>query len=233
MGMYKIEINDFFTSAFSVDCVIFGYEEGEIKALLIERGMEPYNHYWAIPGDLVYPNEDLPDAASRILHELTGLTNVEMHQSRTFGSPDRHPQGRVITISYFALIRITDFEIKASSWAEKAMWVPIKDIPELAFDHNDILNTTYDLLKQKLSVEPICFEMLPQPFTLNEFQRLYEYAFETVFDKANFRKKIKSLPLIALNERQINVKHRPAKLFSFDYSKYLQSVEDENYQFKL
>jgi len=233
IDMYKIDINDFFTSAFSVDCVIFGYEEGEIKVLLIERGMEPYNHFWAIPGDLVYPKEDLPDAASRILHELTGLSNVEMHQSRTFGNPNRHPQGRVITISYFALIRITDFEIKASSWAEKVMWVPLKDVPQLAFDHNDILNTTYDLLKQKLTVEPICFEMLPQPFTLNDFQRLYEYAFETVLDKANFRKKIKSLPLVALNERQINVKHRPAKLFSFDYKKYLRSVEDDNYQFKL
>lgn len=231
--MYKIEINDFFTSAFSVDCVIFGYEKGEIKALLIQRGREPFNHYWAIPGDLVKPTEDLPEAASRILLKLTGLTNIEMHQSRTFGNPNRHPQTRVITISYFALIRISDFKIKASSWAEKASWVSIKEIPELAFDHNNILNSTYEMLKQKLTLEPICFDMLPKPFTLNEFQRLYEYAYETVFDKANFRKKIKSLPLIALNERQINVKHRPAKLFSFDYSKYLQSVEEDNYQFKL
>lgn len=231
--MYKVKLDDFFTSAVSVDCVIFGYKDGEINALLIEREKEPYKHYLAIPGDLVYTNEDLPDAASRILNELTGLKDVLMYQSKAFGSPVRHSQGRVITISYYALIRIADFEIKASTWKEKTKWVPIKDIPELAFDHNMILNKTYDLLKQKLSVEPICFEMLPHTFTLNEFQTLYEYAFETVFDKANFRKKIKSLPLIALNQRQINVKHRPAKLFSFDYSKYIRSVEDENYQFKL
>lgn len=231
--MYKIEINDFFTTAFSVDCVIFGYEDGEIKALLIQRGKEPYNNHLAIPGDLVLPDEDLPDAAGRILRELTGLSKVEMHQSRTFGNPDRYPKGRVVTISYFGLIRISDFQINDSSGSENTVWVPIKNIPKLAFDHNEILCKTFDVLKQKLSVEPICFQMLPQHFTLNEFQRLYEYAFETVFDKANFRKKIKSLPLIALNERQINVKHRPAKLFSFDHSKYWQSVEGENYQFKL
>jgi 8-oxo-dGTP diphosphatase len=231
--MYKIEINDFFTSAFSVDCVIFGYSDGEIKALLIQRGMEPYTHFWAIPGDLVYPSEDLPDAAQRVLHELTGLENVEMHQSRTFGSPNRHPQGRVITISYFALIRISDFEIKASSWAEKAMWVSLNDIPELAFDHNQILSSTYGLLKQKLSNEPICFEMLEQRFTLNEFQQLYEYAFDQTLDKANFRKKIKTLPLVPSNESQKNVRHRPAKLFSFDYEKYSSAVKDDNFQFKL
>jgi 8-oxo-dGTP diphosphatase len=146
--LYKIELTDFFTSAFSVDCMIFGYEDGQLKVLLIERGVEPFNHYWAIPGDLVYPNEDLPDAASRILLELTGLADVPMHQSKSFGAPNRHPQGRVITISYFALIRISDFEIKASSWAEKAMWVAVNDVPQLAFDHNLILESTYEILKQ-------------------------------------------------------------------------------------
>lgn len=200
--LYKIELTDFFTSAFSVDCMIFGYEDGQLKVLLIERGVEPFNHYWAIPGDLVYPNEDLPDAASRILLELTGLADVPMHQSKSFGAPNRHPQGRVITISYFALIRISDFEIKASSWAEKAMWVAVNDVPQLAFDHNLILDSTYELLKQKLNADPICFDLLPEKFTLMELQQLYEYAFKTTLDKANFRKKLKSIPLIQLNESQ-------------------------------
>ena len=194
--LYKIELTDFFTSAFSVDCMIFGYEEGQLKVLLIERGVEPFNHYWAIPGDLVYPNEDLPDAASRILLELTGLADVPMHQSKSFGAPNRHPQGRVITISYFALIRISDFEIKASSWAEKAMWVAVNDVPQLAFDHNLILESTYEILKQKLNADPICFDLLPEKFTLMELQQLYEYAFNTTLDKANFRKKLKSIPLL-------------------------------------
>jgi len=230
--LYKIELTDFFTSAFSVDCMIFGYEEGQLKVLLIERGVEPFNHYWAIPGDLVYPNEDLPDAASRILLELTGLADVPMHQSKSFGAPNRHPQGRVITISYFALIRISDFEIKASSWAEKAMWVAVNDVPQLAFDHNLILESTYEILKQKLNADPICFDLLPEKFTLMELQQLYEYAFNTTLDKANFRKKLKSIPLIQLNESQQNVKHRPAKLFKYDASAYISEKHD-SFQFNL
>lgn len=230
--LYKIELTDFFTSAFSVDCMIFGYEEGQLKVLLIERGVEPFNHYWAIPGDLVYPNEDLPDAASRILLELTGLADVPMHQSKSFGAPNRHPQGRVITISYFALIRISDFEIKASSWAEKAMWVAVNDVPQLAFDHNLILESTYEILKQKLNADPICFDLLPEKFTLMELQQLYEYAFNTTLDKANFRKKLKSIPLIQLNESQQKVKHRPAKLFKYDASAY-SSEKHDSFQFNL
>ena len=112
--MYLINFSDFFTSAFSVDCIIFGYSEGKIKALLIKRAMEPYENFWAVPGDLVYPTEDLPQAAERILLELTGLSHIQMHQSQAFGKPNRHPQGRVITIAYFALIRIEDFEINVS-----------------------------------------------------------------------------------------------------------------------
>jgi ADP-ribose pyrophosphatase YjhB (NUDIX family) len=110
--MYLINFSDFFTSAFSVDCIIFGYSEGKIKALLIKRAMEPYENFWAVPGDLVYPTEDLLQAAERILLELTGLSHIQMHQSQSFGKPNRHPQGRVITIAYFALVRIEDFEIK-------------------------------------------------------------------------------------------------------------------------
>jgi 8-oxo-dGTP diphosphatase len=231
--MYKIGFNEFFTSAFSVDCVIFGYAEGEIKALLIERGMEPFSHQLAIPGDLVYPNEDLDEAAKRILFELTGLTNINMHQSKTFGSPNRHPQGRVITISYFALIKIEDFEVEASSWADKALWLSLHEIPKLAFDHNLILDSTFEVLKQKLSTEPVCFDLLPERFTLFELQKLYEYAFNTSFDKGNFRKKIKNIPLIELDEVQQNVNHRPAKLFKFDKRAFTENFSEINFNFKV
>ena len=115
MALYKINFSDFFTSAFSVDCLIFGFSKGEIKTLLIKRSVEPFKDFWATPGDLVYPDEDLSIAAERILKELTGLSNIPMHQAHTFGSPSRHPQGRVITIAYYALVRIEDFSIKASS----------------------------------------------------------------------------------------------------------------------
>jgi len=231
--MYRIDFSDFFTSAFSVDCIIFGFSQDKIKALLIKRSVKPFDNFWAVPGDLVYPDEDLPQAAERILFELTGLKNVEMHQSETFGKPKRHPEGRVITISYFALIRIEDFEVKASSWAEEISWVPLYEIPQLAFDHNHILNSTYNVLRQKLQNEPICFDLLPERFTLNEFQKLFEYAFQVEMDKANFRKKIKNIPLVAHDEKQKNVKHRPAKLFSFNKDNFEKLSEIGDCRFKM
>jgi len=195
--------------------------------------MQPFENLWAIPGDLIYPDEDLEQAAERVLFELTGLNNIAMHQSQTFGKPNRHPQGRVITISYFALLRIEDFEVKASSWAGDVQWVSLKNMPDLAFDHNHILSSTYEMLKLKLQNEPICFDLLPERFTLNEFQQLYEFAFDQAFDKANFRKKIKNIPLIAHDEKQQNVKHRPAKLFSFNKLSYVEGLEQNRYTFKM
>ena len=233
MNSYKIDFTDFFTSAFSVDCLIFGYKEGKINTLLIKRSVDPYKDRWAIPGDLVYPDEDLPVAAERILRELTGLTNIPMHQAHTFGSPSRHPQGRVITIAYYALVRIEELSIKASSWADEVRWEPVLEVGDLAFDHNEILEATFDRLNKQLSIEPICFELLPEKFTLNEFQQLFEYSKGIPFDKANFRKKIKGIPLVKHTEKQINVKHRPANLFSFDFSKEKERLDLSEWVFKM
>lgn len=230
---YKIKFDNFFSYSFSLDCIIFGYKEGKIYALLIKRAMEPYLGEWAIPGDLVYPDEDLPDAANRILTELTKLEGLSLHQGQTFGKPNRHPQGRVITNAYFALAGIDDIEAVADSWAEEIQWVPIRQLPKLAFDHNKILESTFDRLREKLKREPICFDLLPEKFTLNEMQQLYEYAFNSEFDKANFRKKIKPIPMINLEEKQKNVNHRPAKLFKFDTKGYTELVEEENYLFRM
>ncbi|MFT5860756.1 MAG: 8-oxo-dGTP diphosphatase [Flavobacteriaceae bacterium] len=230
---YKIKFDKFFSYSFSLDCVIFGYQDGKIHVMLIKRAMEPYLGEWAIPGDLLYPDEDLPEAATRILNELTKVENLELHQGRTFGKPDRHPQGRVITTAYFSLVKMEDIRAEASSWADDIKWVPVDEIKELAFDHNEILESTYQLLKYKLKREPVCFQLLPEKFTLNEMQQLYEFAFDTEMDKANFRKKIKPIPLINMHEKQENVKHRPANLFAFDSSKFEELVESENHTFRM
>lgn len=230
---YKIKFDKFFSYSFSLDCVIFGYQDEKIHVLLIKRAMEPYMGEWAIPGDLLYPDEDLPEAASRILSELTNVKGIELHQGRTFGKPDRHPQGRVITNAYFALVKMPEIKAEASSWADDIQWVPVDEVMNLAFDHNEILDSTYQILKYKLKREPVCFQLLPEKFTLNEMQKLYEYAFETEMDKANFRKKIKPIPMISLNEKQENVKHRPANLFSFDQGKFEQLVESENLTYRM
>ena len=230
---YKIKFDKFFSYSFSLDCVIFGFQDGQIKVLLIKRAMEPYLGSWAIPGDLLYPEEDLPDAATRILTELTSVEDVILHQGRTFGKPDRHPQGRVITNAYFALVKIDDIQAKAASWADELKWVPINEVRELAFDHNEVLASTYQILKYKLKREPVCFDLLPEKFALNEMQQLFEYAFDISMDKANFRKKIKSIPLINLNVKQKNVNHRPANLFEFDDSAYEEQINEGNYTFKM
>ena len=230
---YKIKFDKFFSYSFSLDCVIFAYIDGKINVMLVKRAMEPYMSEWAIPGDLLYPDEDLPDAASRILSELTKLDNVELHQGRTFGKPDRHPQGRVITNAYFALVKMESIQAKASSWAEQIKWVPIDEVEQLAFDHNEILESTYQILKYKLKREPVCFQLLAEKFTLHEMQQLYEFAFDLELDKANFRKKIKPIPLISLNEKQKNVKHRPANLFAFDSKKFEDLIKDESFSFRM
>jgi 8-oxo-dGTP diphosphatase len=181
--MSSNDFSTFFRTAFSVDCIIFGFSEGEIKALLIKRSVKPFENYWAIPGDLVYPDEDLPQAAERILFELTGLKDIQLSHSQTFGKPNRHPQGRVITIAYSALIRIEDFEVKASSWAEEINWVSLKNLPELAFDHNFILSSTYEVFKQKLKRELTYFDLLSERFTPHEMQQLSEFALNIEMDQ--------------------------------------------------
>lgn len=231
--VYKIKFDQFFSYSFSMDCLVFGFSQGKIHVLLVKRAMEPYGGGWAIPGDLVYPDEDLPNAAERILEELTGLKNVMMRQGGVFGKPNRHPQGRVITNAYMAMVRMPETNPRPASWVEEVRWVPINEVGQLAFDHNEILDLTCQRLRETLIHEPVCFEMLPVKFTLNELQQLYEYAFGLSIDKPNFRKRIKNLPLKLLKERQEGVKHRPAALYSFDSSNYFDLVKEGRFEFNM
>ncbi|MCR9287477.1 NUDIX domain-containing protein [Saprospiraceae bacterium] len=227
------EVNNFFKSAFSVDGVIFGFDEGDLKVLLIKRGEEPYKGKWALPGDLVYPNEDLSTAAGRVLLELTGLKNVFLEQVRAFGEVDRHPLGRVITIAYFSLIKISDYEVTPASFAKKAQWHSVSEVGDLAFDHNEILSACFGRLQEIVRTRPVGFELLPPKFTLTELQHLYESILETDLDKRNFRKKILSMKLLVdLDETQEGVAHRPAKLYEFDQKRYRAFIS-EGFSFEL
>ncbi len=229
------EVESFFKSAFSVDNVIFGFDGGDLKILLIQRGAAPYKGKWALPGDLVYPNEDLDTAAERVLEQLTGLRGVYLEQVRAFGAVNRHPLGRVITIAYISLIKISDYTVTPASFAQSAKWHSIGKVGELAFDHNEILESCLNRLKRKVRMAPIGFELLPPKFTLTELQQLYEaiLAPPKGIDKRNFRKKILSTNLLNdLNEVQEGVAHRPAKLYQFDKEKYEQLVA-EGYSFDI
>jgi len=219
--MYSIPIDAFFKSAFSVDCVIFGYHEKELKVLLIQRGQAPFEGNWALPGDLVYPHEDLDSAADRVLRDLTQLKDMSMRQVKTFGKVDRHPLGRVITVAYFALVEIKEISPMASSWANDIKWHSVKRIPKLAFDHKAILSECLNSLKSLIKREPIWTRVLPQKFTLTELQELFETVFVKQYDKGNFRKKVNGMSFLKrLDESQSNVRHRPSTLYKFDKKQF-------------
>ena len=227
------EFNNFFKSAFSVDNVIFGFDEGDLKVLLIKRGTDPFAGMWALPGDLVYPNEDLDSAAGRVLEELTGISDVYLEQVKAFGAVNRHPLGRVITVAYFSLINIRKYSVTAASFARKAKWHSVSKVKELAFDHTEILRSCFERLKNQVRTRPLGFELLPPKFTLTALQHLYEAILETSLDKRNFRKKILSMNLLVdLDETQEGVAHRPAKLYEFDRDRYDKLVR-EGFSFEL
>jgi 8-oxo-dGTP diphosphatase len=226
-------LDNFFKSAFTVDNVIFGFDEGDLKVLLIKRGEEPYEGQWGLPGYFVNEDEDLDHAAKRVLEQLTGLRNVFLEQVATFGDVNRHPMGRVITVAYFSLIKINQYTIQPSSIAQRAAWISIGDLDELAFDHAEILRACFNRLKLLVRNRPVGFELLPRKFTLTELQHLYEAILETDLDKRNFRKKILSMNLlIDLDETQEGVAHRPARLYKFDKEKYDELLA-EGFSFEL
>jgi 8-oxo-dGTP diphosphatase len=225
----------FFTTAVTVDNVIFGFDEADLKVLLIQRKSEPYRDYWALPGDFMYANEDLDSSANRILEELTNLKNVYLEHVRVFGTVNRHPLGRVVTVAYFALVKINRYQITPSSFAQEAKWFSINELHtlNLGFDHESILTECYNALKRRVRIRPIGFELLPPKFTLTELQHLYEAILKNELDKRNFRKKILSMDFIVdLNESQENVAHRPARLYAFDHDKY-ESFVSKGFNFEL
>lgn len=225
--LYSIPIDAFFKSAFSVDCVIFGYHERELKILLIQRGTDPFENFWALPGDLVYPTEDLDSAATRVLKDLTSIRNVPIQQIHTFGKVKRHPLGRVITVAYIALAEPKDLTPIASSWAKQTSWHTLKKLPPLAFDHEEIVEVANKELKRRILSENIWNQVLPDKFTITQFQSVFETILEKEFDKGNFRKKIAKYKFLKpLNETQDSVAHRPSLLYTFDENIYLKMREN-------
>lgn len=219
--------------ALTVDCVLFGFGEGELKVLLIQRALQPFKGLWALPGGFVQLDETLDEAARRELEEETGLKNVYLEQLYTFGAVDRDPRERVVSVAYYALVKSADHVATGASDASDARWFSITDLPRLAFDHREILKTALERLRSKVRYEPIGFELLPPKFTLPQLQHLYEAVLQTELDKRNFRKKILSMGLlVALDEQVRTGAHRPAQLFRFDARKY-QALRKRGFNFEL
>lgn len=204
----------------TVDCVVFGFGEGDLKVLLIRRALDPFRNRWALPGGFVRINETIDDAARRELTEETGLRNIFLEQLFTFGDLQRDPRERVISVAHFALVKLADVLARADSEAGDAHWFPVASPPPLAFDHSRILSTAHTRLQGKVRYEPVGFELLPEKFTLSQLQHLYEAILGTQIDKRNFRKKVLGFDfLVPLKARTTGI-GRPAQLFRFDPRKY-------------
>ena len=199
-------------AALTVDCVVFGFDEGELKVLLIQRNLAPYAGKWALPGGFVRIDETLEEAALRELQEETGITRVYLEQLYSFGQLDRDPRERVVSIAYYALVSLGGHHIKAATDARQAAWFGMSDMPSLAFDHEHIFGVALQRLKGKVRYEPVGFELLPPKFTLSQIHHLYEAVLEQEFDKRNFRKRILSMGLLVeLDEIEQDVSHRAAR----------------------
>jgi 8-oxo-dGTP diphosphatase len=220
----------------SVDCVVFGFDGEKLKVLLIERSITEQNELYndkKLPGSIILNDEDLDDAASRVLTELTGLKNIYLSQFRSFGGPDRtkNPRdilwlenttqlkiGRIVTVAYVALIKI-DRKIQVKSDNTQANWFDLNEVAamNMAFDHTEIINKGLEYIRHNLDIEPhLLFELLPRKFTISQLRSLYDTVHQTTSDVRNFQKKVAQWPyVIALDEMEIGVPHRAARLYKY------------------
>jgi 8-oxo-dGTP diphosphatase len=216
------EFDTFFKSAFSVDNVIFSFDGEALRVLLIKRTAPPHKGKLALPGDLVYPNEDLDMAAQRTVGQITTRNDTKSVQVKAFGAVSRHPLGRVISVVYLSVVRADGFEFSPASLIQSAHWCKVDEVGELAFDHYPMLQACLQSLVERSSFSPIMFDLLPKSFTLSELQLLHEAIFKQVYEKRNFRKKMLSLGYLEdLETMQTGVAHRPAKLYQVNLGKWV------------
>ncbi|NER16632.1 NUDIX hydrolase [Spongiivirga citrea] len=211
----------------AVDAVVFGYKDKTLNILLIKRNIAPYKNSWALPGGLVLENESLEKAVERELKEETNVTVDYLEQLYSFGKPDRDPRNRVVSITYFALVKPEHHTIKADTDANDVAWFDINKLPELAFDHKEIINIAKKRLQGKLTYEPIGFDLLNTKFLFSDLEKLYMTILQKQIDRRNFRKKILSFNILEeLDERVSEGRGRPANLFKFNKKQYFKHKKD-------
>jgi len=218
----------------AVDAVVFGYgpEEG-ISILLIKRKYEPFQKQWALPGGLVLNDESLETAVKRELKEEAGISVNYLEQLYSFGEPNRDPRNRVVSVTYFGLVRPDHFQLSAQTDAEDVGWFTIKKLPKLAFDHKEILMVALKRLRGKLAYEPIGFELLDKKFPFSDLENLYQILLDHDIDRRNFKKKIISYGFLEELEEMVQKKAgRPARLYQFNKKKYFE-LKENGYHFDL
>ena len=200
----------------SVDIVILTIMNNQLKVLLIQRKNPPYDHMWAIPGGFIHMGETLEAAAQRRLYEETNVQGIFLRQLAAFGSPERDPRARVVTVAFYTLCSTDKLTLEADANAEEVSWHSVKDLPELAFDHSSIVNMALKRMRDELEESNVAFQLLPMKFTLSKLQQVYELILGQTLDKRNFRKKMISTGLLVeTGETLMEGFHRPAQLYSF------------------
>lgn len=213
----------------AVDCVIFGFDNHELKLLLIKRNFEPAMGMWSLMGGFLKKNESLDQAANRVLHQLTGLHDVYMEQLYTYGDVERDPGERVVSVAYYALIKIEDYNRNLVT-EHDAHWCPISGIPDLVFDHRRMVDKALRRLRRRARIQPIGFELLPGKFSLPQLQGLYEAIYQKELDKRNFRKKILGMDLLdKLEEKDKSSSKKGAYLYCFNPAKYQELLANGFY----
>ncbi|KGO94402.1 DNA mismatch repair protein MutT [Flavobacterium subsaxonicum WB 4.1-42 = DSM 21790] len=215
----------------AVDCIIFGFDKKNLKILLIKRDFEPEKGHWSLMGGFLKTDENLDEAATRVLNHLTGLDNVYMEQLRSYSALDRDPVERTVSVSYYALINIEEHSTLNESFSAK--WFNIEDKPDLIFDHNLMVKNAMSRLRYRASTKPIGFELLPEKFTMKQLQTLYEAILGETLDKRNFINKINGLDiLIKTEEKDMGSSRKGSYFYTFDEEKYKVKVSD-GFAFKL
>jgi 8-oxo-dGTP diphosphatase len=200
--------------AVTTDVAVFALRDRQLQLLLIRRAQEPYKDRWALPGGFLEIDEDLDSCAKRELEEETGVADLYMEQLYTFGRPDRDPRERVISVTYYALVSADKLSLSAGSDAAEAAWFPLRRLPELAFDHAEIIRLARERLAAKTHYSTIAFQLMPETFTLSELQSVYEILRNEKLDKRNFRKWALALNrLEEIGGKRRNGNHRPAKIY--------------------
>ncbi len=213
----------------AVDCIIFGFDNEDLKVLLIKRDFEPEKGKWSLMGGFLKINENLNQAAARILHELTGVRDIYLEQLYAFSEVDRDPVDRTVSTSYYAIINI-DKHNKDLTKNHYAKWFSVSKMPDLIFDHNQMVAKAIKRLRRRTSINPIGFELLPEKFTMRQLQKLYETILNKKIDKRNFTNKIKSMDiLIKLKEKDMTSSTKGSYLFMFDQEKYDNKKSNDFY----
>ncbi len=204
----------------ALDSIIFGFDGTELKLLLVKRGVQTNHDTWSLMGGWLKANESLDEAAERILFELTGVSGIFLEQISAFGDPKRDPVERTVSVAYFALVNVKDYETKISD-TYHAKWFSMDSLPELLFDHHEMIQAAIEKLRYKAAFHPIGFELMPEKFTIPQILNLYEAIYGNNFDKRNFSRKILSTGLLVkLKEKQKGFSKKGAFLYTLDAEKY-------------